>query len=188
MEAVVKSIASQWETAREWIHSLLTLISKKIGARGHWVSCFTILLVSGCGQVESESVYQTVQGPAVTSSSLENKWQVINYWATWCGPCITEIPELNELAHEYSVELVVLGVDFDAPSTATAAMASIEKMGIEFPVLTLDPAMRLGIDTPTVLPTTVLVHPDGEVREVLVGPQTAASLLAVINPVTSGAE
>ncbi|MEK9527628.1 MAG: TlpA family protein disulfide reductase, partial [Gammaproteobacteria bacterium] len=85
-------------------------------------------------------------------------------------------------------ELIVLGVDFDAPSTATAAMASIEKMGIEFPVLTLDPAMNLGIDTPTVLPTTVLVHPDGEVREVLVGPQTAASLLAVINPVTSGAE
>ena len=61
-------------------------------------------------------------------------------------------------------------------------------MGIEFPVLTLDPAMSLGIDTPTVLPTTVLVHPDGGVREVLVGPQTAASLLAVINPVASGAE
>ena len=35
----------------------------KLGARGHWVSCLTILLVSGCGQVESESVYQTVQGP-----------------------------------------------------------------------------------------------------------------------------
>ena len=188
MEAVVKLNADQWETAREWIHSLLSLISIKIGARCQWVSCLTILLVCGCGHVESESVYQTVQGPAVTSSSLENKWQVINYWATWCGPCITEIPELNELAHEYSVELIVLGVDFDAPSTATAAMASIEKMGIEFPVLTLDPAMSLGIDTPTVLPTTVLVHPDGEVREVLVGPQTAASLLAVINPVASGAE
>ena len=115
MEAVVKSIADQWETARECIHSLLILISKKIGARGHWVCCLTILLVSGCGQVGSESVYRTVQGPAVTSSSLENKWQVINYWATWCGPCITEIPELNELAHEHSAELIVLGVDFDAP-------------------------------------------------------------------------
>ena len=188
METVVKSIAGQWETARVWIHSLFSMIPIKIGARGQWVSCLTILLVSGCGQVESESVYQTVQGPAVTSSSLEGKWQVINYWATWCGPCITEIPELNELAHEYSVELIVLGVDFDAPPTPTAAMASIEKMGIQFPVLTFDPAMSLGIETPTVLPTTVLVNPDGEVREVLVGPQTADSLLALISPVVSGAE
>ena len=49
------------------------------------VCCLTILLVSGCGQVESEKVYQTQQGPAVTLSSLENKWQVINYWATWCA-------------------------------------------------------------------------------------------------------
>ena len=188
MEAVVKLNADQCETGREWIHSLLSLIPTKLGARRQWVCYLAILLVSGCGQVESESVYQTVQGPAVTSSSLDNKWQVINYWATWCGPCITEIPELNELAHEHPEQLIVLGVDFDAPSTATAAMASIEKMGIEFPVLTLDPAMSLGIDSPTVLPTTVLVNPYGEVMEGLVGPQTAASLLARINPVASGAE
>ena len=66
-------------------------------------------------------------------------------------------------------------------------MASIEKMGIQFPVLTLDPATSLGIEPPTILPTTILVNPDGKVREVLVGPQTSASLLARINSDDSGA-
>ena len=63
MVAVVKSIAGQWETAREWIHSLLSLISIKIGARCQWVSCLTILLVCGCGHVESESVLSNRAGP-----------------------------------------------------------------------------------------------------------------------------
>ena len=38
---------------------------------------------------------------------------IINYWATWCAPCRDEIPELNELAHELSESLLVIGVNFD---------------------------------------------------------------------------
>ena len=53
----------------------------------------------------------------MASSRIEGKWQVINYWATWCGPCITEVPELNDLARILE-RLIVLGVDYDAPSEA----------------------------------------------------------------------
>ena len=161
--------------------------SSKTAVRFGFVGCLIGLFGSGCGNVAKEGFYQTVQGPVVASSRIEGKWQVINYWATWCGPCITEVPELNDLAHEYSEQLVVLGVDYDAPSEADEAMASIEKMGIQFPVLTLDPAISLGIEPPTILPTTILINPDGKVRDVLVGPQTSASLLARINYDDSGA-
>ena len=162
-------------------------ISSKTAVWLSFVGCLIGLFSSGCGNVANEGFYQTVQGPAVASSRIEGKWQVINYWATWCGPCITEVPELNDLAHGYSERLIVLGVDYDAPSEAEEAMASIEKMGIQFPVLSLDPATSLGIEPPTILPTTILVNPNGKVREVLVGPQTSASLLARLNSDDSGA-
>jgi hypothetical protein len=76
--------------------------------------------------------------------------------------------------------LVVLGVDFDAPAAPADARASIEKMGIEFPVLARDPSARWGLSMPEVLPTTVLINPKGELHQILVGPQTQASILGAM--------
>jgi thiol-disulfide isomerase/thioredoxin len=108
-------------------------------------------------------------------SDLQGKWQVINYWATWCAPCIKEIPELISL-DENNDDVAVFGVNFDAPEGEEIAR-QIEKMGITFPVYGEDPHVRLGIQMPEVLPTTVLIDPEGQIAEVLVGPQTEASLL-----------
>ena len=142
-----------------------------------WLLIFGLALLMSCDRQIEDDVYETVLGPGVTPSALAERWQVINYWATWCGPCITEIPELNELARDHAGTLVVLGVDFDAPVESAVARAAIEKMGIEFPVLAFDPSPRLGLSMPEVLPTTVLVNPKGEVHQGLVGPQTKGSIL-----------
>ena len=111
-------------------------------------------------------------------SDIQGKWQVINYWATWCAPCIREIPELIRL-DENNDNVVVFGVNFDAPEGEEIAR-QIEKMGITFPVYQEDPHVHLGIQMPEVLPTTVLIDPEGKVAEVLVGPQTEASLLSAM--------
>ena len=111
-------------------------------------------------------------------------WVVVNYWAEWCAPCRYEIPELNELAsgsggepgaEEPAQGLKVIGVNYDG-ITGEELIQLIERMGIEFPVVLTDPQPRFGYDRPSVLPTTVLIGPDGEVREVLVGPQTRDAL------------
>jgi thiol-disulfide isomerase/thioredoxin len=111
-------------------------------------------------------------------SDIQGKWQVINYWATWCAPCIREIPELIRL-NENNDNVVVFGVNFDAPE-GEEITRQIEKMGITFPVYQEDPGVRLGIEMPEVLPTTVLVDPEGKIAGVLVGPQTEASLLTAM--------
>jgi thiol-disulfide isomerase/thioredoxin len=114
-------------------------------------------------------------GNSYRYSDMQGKWQVINYWATWCAPCIREIPELIKL-DENNDNVVVFGVNFDSPEGEEIAR-QIERMGITFPIYLEDPHVRLGIQMPKVLPTTVLIDPEGKIADVLVGPQTEAGLL-----------
>ena len=102
-------------------------------------------------------------------SDIQGKWQVINYWATWCAPCIREIPEL-----------IRLDENNDNVPEGEEITRQIEKMGITFPVYQEDPAARLGIEMLEVLPTTVLIDPEGKIAGVLVGPQTESSLLSAM--------
>lgn len=104
------------------------------------------------------------------------QWRIINYWAIWCAPCREEIPELNEL--DRSTELVVLAVNYDGKTGDELASQAAE-MGITFALLEQDPRATLSVTRPKVLPTTLLVSPDGQVTDTLVGPQTREGLLAL---------
>lgn len=109
--------------------------------------------------------------------NLENyqgRWLVINYWAEWCKPCIEEIPELNVLDATYP-QVAVLGVNFDG-ATGVPLAQQVKKLGIEFPILALDPADTLQVERPVVLPATFILNPDGKLVHSLVGPQTLESL------------
>ncbi len=130
-----------------------------------------------CACNESTDFTDT-DGNGYRYSDFQGKWQVINYWATWCAPCIHEIPELISL-DENNANVSVFGVNFDAPEGEEIAR-QIEKMGITFPVYQEDPHVRLGIQMPEVLPTTVLINPEGSIADVLIGPQTEASLLSAM--------
>ena len=101
-------------------------------------------------------------------------WRIVNYWAIWCTPCREEIPELN--AVDSGSDLVVLAVNYDGKQGATLLDEAAE-MGITFKLLEKDPGTALGIERPRVLPTTLLVNPDGEVTDTLVGPQTQQGLM-----------
>lgn len=111
-------------------------------------------------------------------AQLRGQWVLINYWATWCKPCIQEIPELNAVARQYT-DVTVLGVNFDGNSGEKLA-EEVQKLGIEFPVLDEDPAAALGTSRPVVLPATLVIDPDGALRDTLVGPQTLDSLALAV--------
>lgn len=130
-------------------------------------------LLLACGQPAD---FYDANGVGHRYSDFEGKWRMVNYWATWCGPCIKEIPELNQLAETHADELVVLGVNFDEPP-GDEALKQINRMKIEFPVYANDPASQLGVEKPEVLPTTFVFRPDGSLHATLVGPQTEESLL-----------
>jgi len=105
---------------------------------------------------------------------FSGQWLVVNYWAEWCAPCRVEIPELNELHEMQGVSVV--GVNFDGLLGPDLAK-SVATMAIEFPVLSEDPRARWQLEQPSILPTTLLVSPNGELVEVRRGPQTLVALL-----------
>ena len=54
-----------------------------------------------------------LEGKPVSLSDFRGKWVIVNYWATWCPPCLDEIPELVSLHDDNSDKLVVLGIDYE---------------------------------------------------------------------------
>ena len=108
---------------------------------------------------------------------VPSQWNVVNYWAIWCKPCREEIPELNQLNQIENV--VVLGVNFDG-KVGEALVSDAGDLGIAFEIID-DPAANLNISRPSVLPTTLVLSPEGTLVATLVGPQTAESIMAHID-------
>ncbi|MBS04995.1 MAG: thioredoxin [Gammaproteobacteria bacterium] len=129
-----------------------------------------VLALAGCA---AEPDFLDAQGQGHSFAALQGKWIVVNYWATWCGPCIAEIKELNELHHGRD-DLVVFGINYDGEK-GEVLDRQIARMGINFPVFAGDVPDQYRFDFPLVLPTTHIVGPDGQLRETFVGPQTLAT-------------
>ncbi|MFI4955036.1 MAG: TlpA disulfide reductase family protein [Gammaproteobacteria bacterium] len=123
------------------------------------------------------------QGNPWRFSDHKGKWIIVNYWASWCKPCITEVPELEAFhqAHKEK-DAIVLGVNYDFVSAAETAQLA-KKYGMSYPVLISeqDPRIQLGSDPVMVLPTTFVINPEGQVIAALVGEQSQASLEDIIN-------
>lgn len=132
-----------------------------------WCSLsFMVLVVSACAPDESPEDPLAARG----------EWTYINYWAQWCKPCIKEIPELNALHLQDGYR--VLGVNYDG-EVGEELQRQLDALGVAFPTLDTDPSQRFAVDRPQVLPTTLVIGPDGDLREVLIGPQTKETLLAI---------
>ncbi len=151
--------------------------SPTLRARGLFVAAL-LVLVAGCE--EPEVPY--AGGGGTSWQELEGQWLLVNYWAEWCAPCRKEIPELNRI-HQEAATVSVLGVNFDGIQGG-ALTDLMDEMAIEFPVLLLDPASRWDQPRPSVLPSTLVIGPDGELRDVLVGPQTYEDLARAVGLTT----
>jgi peroxiredoxin len=102
-------------------------------------------------------------GRNVRLEELRGQVVLVNFWATWCGPCRAEMPHLNELYGKYRKSgFVLLGVNIDDdPATA---LATAQKLNVSFPVL-LDTDKKVSklYDLST-MPSTVVIDRDGKVR------------------------
>lgn len=147
------------------------------------ITCLFVIAVIALTACDQPHIASTDENTRFTPGAASGRWVIINYWAKWCAPCREEIPELNHFAAEYADQVQVLGVNYDGLQ-GEALAADIEALGIQFPILLADPHPALGIERPTALPATLLIAPDGSLKNVLLGPQTAEVLAQHIQEAT----
>ncbi len=122
----------------------------------------------------------TLAGDTVRSSDLEGKVVVLNFWATWCGPCRLEMPSLQRL-HERRAEdgVVVLGLATDVGGEAPIR-SFLRERGITYPVGRATWEQRRAFGGIPGIPTTFIVDRSGVVRHKVVGYFTPPALNAAV--------
>ena len=134
------------------------------------IQLFCLLILFACQKNDIE----VFNGSNTNLTKLEGSWVVINYWADWCAPCIKEIPELNEFAHE-NEDIFVFTFNFDQLDQEDLAPIA-KKFNIEVPSLVTHPRDIWGIQTPPAVPGTFFINPNGELSLSLFRPQTKDAL------------
>ena len=117
----------------------------------------------------------TVDGKAWDLAAQRGQWVVVNFWATWCGPCLKEMPDLSALdAMREHVE--VIGLDYE-DIEPDALKVFLKQHPVVYPIAIVDvydpPA---DFAAPQGLPNTYLIAPDGKVARHFVGPVTAREI------------
>ncbi|KTD18796.1 thiol-disulfide oxidoreductase [Legionella lansingensis] len=123
----------------------------------------------------SNVLLTTIRGQQIPFSSLKGKWVFINYWASWCQPCIDEINELNRFYRQQKHKVALFAVNYDMLPRAQQ-MQLIKKYNIRYPSLQNNPARQLRLGNIPGVPATFVFNPKGELIQTLFGPQTLLSL------------
>lgn len=99
-------------------------------------------------------------------SQYKGKWVLVNYWATWCPPCLEEVPDLvNLYDHRKKNDLMVLGVVFDYKDVKEVA-EYVDDMLMSYPIVLGDDSVTAQIGSADVLPTTFIYNPQGELVKI----------------------
>jgi peroxiredoxin len=124
---------------------------------------------------------QDLKGKTHRLADYRGKWVLVNYWATWCPPCLDEIPELSSLhnAH-HDKDLAVIGIAIDSGSSKNVASFA-QAHGISYPVVMGNRKATDQIGAVEVLPVSFLYNPKGEQVRYQAGKVTRTSIEAYIN-------
>src|SRR5487761_1466066 len=106
---------------------------------------------------------KSVDGKTVSLSDYKGKAVLLNFWATWCGPCKLEMPWLIQMQKKYASQgFTVLGISEDDGSTKDVR-DFMEKMGVDYPVLMYDDQLNKAYGGIDYLPTSYYIGRDGKV-------------------------
>lgn len=103
-----------------------------------------------------------LDGKPLTLAASRGKVVLLNFWATWCGPCRAEIPDLIELQKKYGDTLQIIGLDVDDDDVAEVKKF-VEKNGINYPIGMATNEIRIQYGGVAALPTSFVLDKEGRV-------------------------
>ena len=142
-----------------------------------------IILSQSAFSASAEDIFDyqlhDLDGRLHKASDSRGKWLVINFWATWCAPCLKELPELERFYQQNRTTAQLWGVTFE-DSDKPAIREFVERLGVSFPILGYGEDPKTGYGEVRVLPTTFLINPEGLFQHRFEGPITAQDILTEI--------
>ena len=115
-----------------------------------------------------------VNGKSISSEQFKGKVVVVDFWATWCGPCREEIPGYIALQKKYGADkLAIVGVSLDQAGP-DVVKAFIAKNGVNYQMVMGDDAVQTAFGGLEAIPTTFLIDRTGQIRDKKVGSMPTA--------------
>jgi thiol-disulfide isomerase/thioredoxin len=143
-----------------------------------WLAGLLLAVMASSVQAAEFKLTDT-NGKTHTLSGYKGKWVLVNYWATWCPPCLEEIPDLIALNENKKNNLVVIGVAMDYRS-AKQVTDFAEGLFVDYPIVLGTPEIVRQIGPVQGLPTTYLFNPEGKMVAQQVGLITRAAVESYI--------
>jgi thiol-disulfide isomerase/thioredoxin len=151
-----------------------------LGLRSLLLAC---LLLITFNVTANEFVFRDMQGKEQRLSEYRGKWVLLNFWATWCPPCLEEIPDLVEMHNARSTsDFAVIGV---AMSSSRDSVISFGKqLEISYPIVLGDDKTAAQIGRINALPTSYLYDPSGKLVSYQTGMVTREAIESYIRSKT----
>lgn len=133
--------------------------------------CFMLFSSMASAQQVQDFTFKDINGRYHKFSDFQGKWVIVNYWSTYCGPCLAEIPALRRVAHYYRGKVVILGMD--AGETPDHEMRQFMKQrGINYMVVPTQESSMFALGLIYGVPTTFIVSPQGKIVDTHMGVMT----------------
>ena len=125
-------------------------------------------------------------GKIFTEKNTKGKYLVVNFWASWCTPCLKEIPVFVEFYKENSDHVEILGLDFE-PVNLEVIDQFVERFSINYPIILythINDSQYTKFGEIVGMPTTLIYNPEGELLQTFMGEITIEDLYKYISPLT----
>lgn len=122
--------------------------------------------------IDGQIIKLTINDNVLIADKIENKIVLINFWATWCPPCIKEIPVFNEIYEKYKDNFIIIGVLYEKDVDTNAIANFIKENNIKFPItISEDENFRIAKDLGDVkkIPESFLYSKEGFFLEKYIG-------------------
>ncbi len=122
---------------------------------------FVMLIVVSCSGADAAPATMSMfDGSTRQLSDFGTEVVVLNFWASWCAPCVKEMPELERFWQEHKESVALIGVVVSTPRLAVSGF--VHRTGVKYPIATDEDGVLTRRYSVSTLPTTVVVNADGD--------------------------
>ncbi len=159
----------------------MTFISKRYFLLTLCVSFLIPLFSTSAYEKVTDFSFKDLKGEQHKFSDYKGKWVLVNYWATYCPPCLAEMPDIERFSQDNKDRFVALGLDAGG-SSPQDIIAFAKDNGISYPLIPMQESTMLAFGYVMAIPTSYVISPKGEIVEKYVGIITYDDLDYFVNP------